>query len=281
LRHDQVLVGVVDRAVGEADACVSPRRRDPFVPDPGVEFSKGAVDRGARLILGSWQACPRPDAAVPVDGADVQELVDAMTAVTWWRGLHAGPLSKVAANLRYHVAKEGGRIDGRIDISQRLKRRPTMIDKLEREPQMNLTQMADIGGVRARLPSLAHVQSVSRRLQKTWTVVRTRDYVADPKASGYRAIHHVVRRDGRLIEVQLRTVRQDAWANQVEDDGRDRGVGFKFGFGAPEVHAYYVVMAEAFEALDRGLPLSGVLVARLEQAFTAARPLLPRTAFRP
>ena len=55
----------------------------------------------------------------------------------------------------------------------------------------------------------------------------------------------------RLIEVQLRTVRQDAWANQVEDDGRDRGVGFKFGFGAPEVHAYCVVMAKAFEAGSR------------------------------
>jgi len=211
----------------------------------------------------------------------MDELVRAMTAVTWWRGLHTGPLTKVAANLRYHVAKEGGQIDGRIDVSQRLKRRPTMIDKLAREPQMNLTQMADIGGVRARLPSLAHVQAVSRRLAKTWTVVRTRDYVTHPKASGYRAIHHVVRRDGRLIEVQLRTVRQDAWANQVEDDGRDRGVGFKFGFGAPEVHAYYVVMAEAFEALDRGRQLTPDLVARLNEAFTAARPLLPRTAFRP
>lgn len=112
-------------------------------------------------------------------------------------------------------------------------------------------------------------------------IARTLDYIAKPKASGYRAIHHVVRRDGRLIEVQLRTVRQDAWANQVEEDGRFRGVDFKFGFGAAEVHAYYLVVAEAFAVMDRGEVFDDALIKRLNETFAKARPLLPKTKSRP
>ena len=256
------------------------RRADPFKPEPGISYSKRKVDRSARLMLDFWSR-DVDDPKNPFVGWDVDELVDAMLAVTWWRSLHAAPLSKVAANLRYHVAKEGGRVNGRIDVTQRLKRRGTMINKLGREPTMHLTQMGDIGGVRARLPSMQHVYSVSRRLRKTWTIVRTLAYIADPKASGYRAIHHVVRRDGRLIEVQLRTVAQDAWANLIEEDGRFRGVEFKFGFGAAEVHAYYVVVAEAFAVMDRGETLDQALIERLNVTFAAARPLLPKTQSRP
>jgi len=119
----------------------------------------------------------------PFTGFDVEELVDAMIAVTWWRSLHARPLSRVGANLRYHVAAEDAAVSARIDVTQRLKRRPTVFDKLEREPTMQLTQMWDIGGVRARLPSLRHLQAVSRRLRKTWTIVRTKDYIKEPRSS--------------------------------------------------------------------------------------------------
>src|SRR5271154_5935357 len=143
--------------------------------------------------------------------SDEQKLDEAWQALTWWRSLHARPLSSVAANLRYHVAKEGGQVRGRIEVTQRLKRLDTLIGKLERE-QGRVTQMHDIGGVRALLPSIGHMHAVSRRLRKTWTVVRVRDYIAEPKASGYRALHLIVKRMGYPIEVQLRTEAQDAWA---------------------------------------------------------------------
>jgi ppGpp synthetase/RelA/SpoT-type nucleotidyltranferase len=257
---------------------MTPRRADPFKPDPAAAFSKRQVDRAARRILEFWES---PDSDTPetvgaLDGEVLDELVDAFVAVTWWRGLHARPLTKVAANARYHVAKENGQVDGRIDVTQRLKRRVTMIYKLDREPTMNLTQMADIGGVRIRLPSLQQLYAVSRRLRKSWTIIKTRDYVAEPKESGYRAIHHIVKRDGRLVEVQLRTVRQDVWANQVEEDGRARGVGFKFGAGEPEVLNYYLTVAEAFAAMDRGEELPQELIERLNAAYPAAQTYLGR-----
>ncbi len=209
-------------------------------------------------------------------------VIEAMFAVTWWKQLHAVPLSKVASNLRYHVMKEQGEIEGKLDVAQRLKKRDTIIDKLDRYPSMKLTRMHDIGGVRARLPSLDCLQAVSRRLRKTWTIVNTRDYVAEPKDSGYRAIHHEVRRDGRVIEVQLRTIRQHAWANQVEDDGRALGTGYKFGFGSNDIHAFYRVMSEVFWTLDTHRPLSEELRAELNARYDKIRdelrPQSPRRA---
>lgn len=147
---------------------------------------------------------------------DEAKLDRAWEALRWWRSLHARPLSTVAANLRYHMDQEGGRVNGRIDVTQRLKRLNTMIDKLARE-EGRVTQMHDIGGVRSVLPSLRQVQAVSRRLRKSWTIIRVRDYIAEPKDTGYRALHLIVKRSGYPIEVQLRTIAQDVWANQVEE----------------------------------------------------------------
>jgi putative GTP pyrophosphokinase len=109
-------------------------------------------------------------------------------------------------------------------------------------------------------------------LARRWLVIsggcdshRTRDYIAEPKPSGYRALHHIVRRDGYKVEVQLRTIRQDAWANQVEDDGRQSGVGFKFGYGEADVHDCYVTLSEAFAIMDRDEPLPDSLIADLNE----------------
>ena len=112
--------------------------------------------------------------------------------------------------------------------------------------------MHDIGGVRARLPSPQHIYTVRRRLLKTWTIIRERGYIAEPKVDGYRALHRIVRRKGYPIEVQLRTVRQDAWANELEQVGRQLGLRLKFGEGPAEIKDYYVAIGEALAYVDAG-----------------------------
>lgn len=247
---------------------------DPFKPFPGETFSKRQVDRAGLLLRAffSWD----PSSGKPFSHPNVGDLPRAFAAVTWWRSIHARPLNKVATNLRHHVAREDSLLDGRIDITQRLKRTSTIGDKLSREPTMQVTQMQDIGGVRARLPSIRHVYAVSRRLKKSWTIHRTRDYIAAPKSSGYRALHHIVRRDGFLIEVQLRTTLQDTWANQVEDDSETTGVTFKFGRGPSEVHEYYVAMSQAFAFVDDGKPVPAELAEALNRGYATLRDVLPR-----
>ena len=56
--------------------------------------------------------------------------------------------------------------------------------------------------------------AIGRRIRKNWSRDFTRDprdYVAFPKDIGYRAVHYIVRRDGRAIEVQVRTRGQQQW----------------------------------------------------------------------
>ena len=63
-----------------------------------------------------------------------------------------------------------------------------------------------------------------------------------------------MRRNGRLIEVQLRTVLQDAWANQVEDDSRRLATGYKFGRGGEakvrDFGTDYDVALEAYAEIE-------------------------------
>ena len=238
------------------------------------------MNRAGDVLRAAFHSPREQEGDVFGGGKSADEVIEAMEAVTWWKQEHAGPLSKVAANLRYHVTKENGAIEGRIDVAQRLKKRDTIIDKLQRYPKMQLTRMHDVGGVRATLPSLGCLTAVSRRLRKTWTIATTRDYIAVPKDLGYRAIHHDVVRGSKVIEVQLRTIRQHAWANQVEDDGRMLGTGYKFGFGCEDIHAYYRAVSEVFWAQDsdQSLPegLQDELRARYEKIKGVLRPSTPR-----
>jgi GTP pyrophosphokinase len=241
----------------------------------GPSFSKGQVNRAGKLLLDVRDAKRQEGNERATERFGAEKIAEADDAVAWWRTLHGSPLSSVAATLRYHVAKEGGQVGGQIEVAQRLKRHDTMIDKLSREPTMQVTQMQDIGGVRAVLPSLHHVYALARRLRKSWTVIKVRDYIADPKTSGYRALHLIVRRSGYPVEVQLRTVRQHAWANLVEEDGREMGVGLKFGAGASEIHTYYVAVSEALALIDRGERPPDELQAAIIERYAIIKDILP------
>lgn len=118
---------------------------------------------------------------------------------------------------------------------------------------MKLSRMADIGGVRAILPNQQAAFRVASRLRRNWTITRVRDYVADPKEDGYRALHLISRHHGRLIEIQLRTPLQDIWANRVETLSRTDFPGLKFGQGPPELRDFLFDCAEIFAGRDLGL----------------------------
>jgi len=80
--------------------------------------------------------------------------------------------------------------------------------------------MQDVAGCRAILPNLAAIDEVRRRIEHQKSeIVKVNDYNATPRSSGYRAVHIVVRRDGALVEVQLRTTNQQRWA--IADDHRN------------------------------------------------------------
>jgi hypothetical protein len=191
--------------------------------------------------------------------------------IDWWRGEHARPLSRVAANLRHYAGRHGKPL-----VAQRLKKLLTISNKLHREPKMKLSRMADIGGVRAVLPDQEAAYEVARRLRRNWTITKFRDYVTNPKGDGYRALHLINRHRGLLIEVQLRTPFQDSWANAVETAARQLAPDLKFGGGPVELREFYITLSDVFASRDQGDPLDPDLWGRLQELQARADTFIER-----
>lgn len=116
---------------------------------------------------------------------------------------------------------------------------------------MKLTYMQDIGGCRAILPELATLDGVRRRVERQRSeVVKVDDYNEDPPSSGYRAVHIVVRREGALIEIQLRTEWQQRWAMLVEDLDSAYRLQLKDEQGPLEVLEYLRAYGSSLAVLD-------------------------------
>lgn len=100
--------------------------------------------------------------------------------------------------------------------------------------------MGDIGGCRAVLADRSRVDGVLKRIKKNWEVHgRIRDTRDEPAESGYRAVHVIVIRDRRRIEVQLRTPGEHEWALAVERTGIRLGIGLKEGEGPDDLKKYF------------------------------------------
>jgi len=134
-------------------------------------------------------------------------------------------------------------------VAQRLKRLSSIAAKLERNKNMKLSQMQDIGGCRAVVKGIRQVERVLKRYATSRAknptaraeFVKMYDYIEHPKVDGYRSVHLVFKyrspsqrhRDwnGLRIEVQLRTKLQHAWATAVETVDAFTGQGLKVSGG--------------------------------------------------
>jgi ppGpp synthetase/RelA/SpoT-type nucleotidyltranferase len=196
---------------------------------------------------------------------DARKVREAVSILQAFRAAHAYPLTKAGMGLRSMVRTAGYEPQ----VSQRLKRLPTILDKLRREPTMSLANMQDIGGCRAVLDSVAAVYAVSRnptlRRRQTWI----KDYIESPAESGYRGVHIIVVYDGRRIEVQLRTPAQHDWAVTVERLGGRLDVDLKSGRGPQEVLILLQLISEAMALEESGQAIP----AELEQEITRRRSL--------
>jgi putative GTP pyrophosphokinase len=81
---------------------------------------------------------------------------------------------------------------------------------------MRLTQVPEVSGCRAILPDRNSVIEVLAGLRHNWEIITIDDDVPNPKATGYRAIHVVTRKEGVAIELQRRTPGHQEWADEGE-----------------------------------------------------------------
>jgi ppGpp synthetase/RelA/SpoT-type nucleotidyltranferase len=165
-------------------------------------FERRDVDKSGRILR-------------DVGTRSAEELEWAFEVMDNWRASHAFPLNTVQVGLRRRAAA----VDPTAFVVQRLKRAQSILRKLERQPSMRLSQMQDLGGCRAVLRTTAGATRLHDRYIKGRTSLELagmKDYVQEPRSSGYRSIHLVYKYrsgridspaayEGHLIEIQIRS----------------------------------------------------------------------------
>ncbi|MDR2872124.1 MAG: bifunctional (p)ppGpp synthetase/guanosine-3',5'-bis(diphosphate) 3'-pyrophosphohydrolase [Xanthomonadaceae bacterium] len=119
-------------------------------------------------------------------------------------------IESVKATLQQALRKHG--IDG--EISGRPKHIYSIWRKLQKK-QRSLDQLYDLRAVRVLVNDLAACYAVLGIVHELWTPISSEfdDYIARPKANGYRSLHTaVIGPEGRTVEVQIRTHEMHAQA---------------------------------------------------------------------
>lgn len=205
-----------------------------------LRYSKSRVDRAADVWRSLFMS----------DGPDVspEEMDEALSIVEHYRACHQYPLQKATVGVRSTVKTVGAPVQ----VSQRLKRYVTILNKLQREPTMKLSRMQDIGGCRAILPDIGTLRLVQRRLEKRRGYRRTAEYIVTPRESGYRGVHVMLDYDERTIEVQLRTKVMHSWAIATERLSSRVHQDLKSGKG-PRAVLELLRLVSAANVLEEGL----------------------------
>jgi ppGpp synthetase/RelA/SpoT-type nucleotidyltranferase len=104
------------------------------------------------------------------------------------------------------------------DITSRQKSLGTIREKLRRETSIRLSQVRDVAGCRIVLsPGLINQRQTVTQIENRFgtSVRRSIDYLSESQF-GYRAIHLELEYEDVLVEIQVRTPLQHAWAESME-----------------------------------------------------------------
>jgi len=190
---------------------------------------------------------------------DVPE--DALEIINNWRSAHSWPLN----TFKLGLVKKARQVSQSCTVAQRLKRLSSIAAKLQRFPEMKLSQMQDIAGCRAIVPSVAHVRQLVKLFQKSdikHQALQADDYITNPKDSGYRSVHLKYKYfsdknqayNNLKVEIQLRSRLQHAWATAVETAGLFTDQALKSSQGSEDWLRFFALMGSAI-ALREKTPL--------------------------
>jgi len=190
--------------------------------------------------------------------ADYEHTIE---VVNNWRASHNFPLNTFKVALWYKTKK----VDQHGLVAQRIKRLPSILAKLRDQPTMRLTQMQDIGGCRAIVGTIEQVTQLKHLYERygKHEQLPTKDYILNPKPSGYRSVHVIYRHfnkekpqfNGLKIEIQLRTKLQHAWATAVETAGLFMRQALKAGRGEKKWLRFFALMGTAIANAEGTEPI--------------------------
>lgn len=209
------------------------------------EFTRKEIERAGGILREppNWEA--------------IDDFIAAYQVMDAWRASHAFPLNTIQMTLR----RRASAIDNHSEIVQRLKRAPSVVAKLQRYPDMQLSRMQDLGGCRAIVDSVESVYAIRDaygRSRDRHSLTNEKDYIKEPQASGYRGIHLIYKYssdrvksfNGHRIEIQLRTRVQHAWATAVEIAGIFVSKPLKSSIGPTEWLEFFKYVSSAFSLVE-------------------------------
>jgi hypothetical protein len=177
------------------------------MPDAVKKYTPGEIDRAGKVLI-----LPDPTA---------QQISEAIGVMDTWRTSHSVPL-EIA---RKQLESRAKLVSSNSTTGTRLKREDSIRAKLKREASMRLSTMGDIGGCRVILRDMEEVNRLIEIYAQDHDI-KVKDYVADPRVSGYRGKHILWRfkaetaehkpYDNMRIELQIRTELQHSWATAIE-----------------------------------------------------------------
>ena len=144
--------------------------------------------------------------------------------------------------------------------SARLKRIPSIIRKLSRNPRSRLSRIADMIGIRVVCESLSETHQFMHDICSLSTFERKIDYLHTPQETGYRAFHIILRKEEKVpnakmpfvfdVEIQVRSYLQHLWALTSESFGEQ----VKEGGGTLEHRNYLLALSEHIREIEEDDP---------------------------
>lgn len=181
-----------------------------------------------------------------------------------WRSSHSYPLNQFYMVLKSRARK----VNSNSYVSQRLKRLNSIHSKLVREPAMQLVTMQDIAGCRAILPTFADAKNLVQlygTMDMPHEFDHSKDYVENPKSSGYRSYHLIYRYKSQVrtayedmrVEIQIRSALQHAWATALETIDLFTRQALKSSQGSQDWERFFVTMASAIAKKEKCPQVTG------------------------
>jgi putative GTP pyrophosphokinase len=136
-----------------------------------------------------------------------------------------------------------------------------IIENLQRQPSLQLSQMQDVAGIRLIVANRIEQDHVSIVLSAAFPGSTKRDRRQEP-SFGYRAVHLMVKVLGRRVEIQIRTELQQQWAQWSEGLAVRHGLGVKYGAGPEDVQrlllstSVLLGLIETYEVERHGLQMA-------------------------
>ncbi|QEO18900.1 RelA/SpoT domain-containing protein [Acetobacter vaccinii] len=205
-----------------------------------MTISKSRIDKAGRNL-----AYP---AELTIESMALEEDFDD------YRISHLEPLSSITLEIQGWLHDYGGGYY----IAQRVKRKPQIIRKLRRL-SVRLTQLQDIGGCRIIVEKNESVDRLIDFIKKnvknnaSFELKRVTDYrVQGRDLTGYRSAHLLLQRDGRSIELQIRSRIQHYWSESIERTSVIYGKHLKEQEGNPVVINYFKHLSDIFYEIESG-----------------------------